>query len=336
MIMVFLKKSMVDSMKSIVRKSIFLSMTLILLSVSTITSKSYVGDTGEIINSATFNSDYRITSIHIGSNVSEITSTAFRNLNNLKSITVSSNNSAYTSYSGCLYDKQLTELLCFPPALSGAYIPDSVVSIGTYALHGVPEDLKNSIRDVVNSNAAENGFEWDIPGEHFVHMDGTVKWRKADGTVIFPNSELMGMTASLVNDCTTPGMRQSKQLESCFNYVVNILSYERNMEVPQGNWTAVYAQNALLTGKANCYGYAAVFAYVAKGIGYEARVCTGTITSSLGGRTAHAWTEVKIGKNWYVFDTEMQDAKGSGYYKVTYDEYPAGPIEKTGSFSISF
>lgn len=323
-------------MKNFVRKSIALSMALILLGANTISSKAYGGDTGEIINSATFNSDYSITSINIGSNVSEITSTAFRNLNNLRFITVSSNNAAYTSYSGCLYNKQLTELLCYPPALSGAYIPDSVVSIGMYALHGVPEDLKKSIRDVVKSNVSENGFEWDIPGEHFVHVDGTVKWKKADGTVIFPDSELMAMAASVVNDCTTTNMKRSKQLESCFNYVVTIISYERNMEVPKGNWTAVYAKNALLTGRANCYGYAATFAYIAKGLGYDARVCTGSIASSLGGRADHAWTEVRIGNKWYVFDTEMQDAKGAGYYKTTYENYPAGPIEINASYAVNF
>jgi hypothetical protein len=323
-------------MKSIVKKSIILCMTIIFLGTNTISSKAYGGNIGKKIDSSTFGSNYNITSIHVGSDVYEITATAFRNLINLRSITVSSNNPEYASYSGCLYDKDFTELLCFPPALSGAYIPESVVSIGTYALHGVPENLKEGIRDAVNSHAAENGLDWDIPGEHFVHVDGIVKWKKADGSVIFPNSELMGLVASIVNDCTTGGMKRSQQIESCFNYVVTILSYERSMEVPSGDWTSVYAENALITGKANCYGYAAVFAYVAKGLGYEARVCTGTIKSSLGGRTAHAWTEVKIGSKWYVFDTEMQDAKGSGYYKVTYDQYPAGPIEKTGSFSVSF
>ena len=323
-------------MKKMIRKAFTLFLILMLLGVSTISSKAYGGNTGDIIDSSTFKSDYSITSIHIGSDVFEITSTAFRNLYNLRSITVSSNNPIYASYSGCLYDKALTELLCFPPALSGAYIPDSVVSIGEYALHGVPEDLKDVIRDVVKSHASEEGLDWDIPGDHFVHVDGTIKWKQADGSVIFPNSELMGMAAAVVNESTTLNMKRSKQLESCFNYVAEILSYERRMEVPTGNWTAAYAENALSTGKANCYGYAAAFAYIADGLGYDARVCVGTVASSLGGQTAHAWTEVRVGNKGYIFDTEMQDSKGSGYYKQTYNSYPAKPIYKTTSYDVSF
>lgn len=323
-------------MKSIVKKGFVLCILLIMLSENTISSKAYVGNSGEIINSATFKSDYSITSIHIGRDVYEITSNAFRNLINLNTITVSDNNPFYAAYSGCLYDKFFTELLCYPPTLAGAYIPETVVSIGPYALHGVPEDLKEAIISAVEANASENYMEWEIPGEHFIHDGSAMKWKLSDGTVIMPDSQLMNLTASLVGMCTNSSMKQSEQLKSSFDFFTQAMTYERSYEVPYGNWVKDYAQEALLTKKANCYGYAAAFAYVADGLGYDARVCTGTVTSSLGGRTAHAWTEVKIGGKWYVFDTEMQDAKGDGYYKVTYDEYPAGPIERTSSFSVSF
>ena len=68
------------------------------------------------IDSSTFRGNYKITVVHVGSDVSEITPSAFRNLNNLREITVSDNNPFYSSYSGCLYDKGMTELLCFPAA----------------------------------------------------------------------------------------------------------------------------------------------------------------------------------------------------------------------------
>lgn len=315
---------------------------LIIFCTTTVPSKAtgeyggYGGFGGETIDASTFGSDYRITTIHIGSNVNKISSSAFRNLINLRAITVSSNNPSYASYSGCLYDKDFTELLCFPANLSGAYIPESVVSIGKYALYGVPDKLKKSIVDVVESQASENGTDMDFPGAHFVHVDNLVKWRCADGTVIVPNSDLMAMCASVVNDCTTYNMKRSNQLENCFYYTAEILSYERSMDTPSGDWTREYAEKALLTGRTNCYGYAAAFAYIASGLGYEARVCTGTVTSSLGGRTAHAWTEVKVGSRWYVFDAEMQDAKGDGYYKQTYDSYPAGPLETEMIYKVSF
>ena len=323
-------------MKSMLARVTSLAMAVALLSTNTITCRAFAGDAGEVIDSSTFKSNYKITTIHIGSDVYEITANAFRNLINLQAITVSANNPIYASYSGCLYDKQMTELLCFPPALSGAYIPDTVVSIGEYALHGVPQDLKDSIVSVVESQALEYGPEVDVPGAHFVHDGGTVKWKCADGTIIVPNTSLMAMSAALLNDCTTMNMRRTDKLQSSFDYLTEILSYERSTEIPTGDWAEDYAEKALSTGKANCYGYAAAFAYLASGLGYESRVCVGTVTSSLGGRTLHSWTEVRLGNRWYVFDPEMQDAKGGGYYKQTYDSYPAGPLEKTGSFLVSF
>jgi hypothetical protein len=315
------------------KKVLIIILVLLMLGFTPVSVKAYGG---ERIDSTTFRSNYNITSIHIGSDVDEITSTAFRGLNNLQAITVSDNNAFYSSYSGCLYDKFYSELICFPPALSGAYIPNTVVSIAPYALHGVPEKLKQAVRMAVEGNAAENSMEWDVPGEHFVHAEGGIKWMREDGTIISPDSDLMNQVAALVDRCTDSNMRQSEQLQSAFDCLCKSLVYSRSYETPSGDWCREYAQTALRTGTTNCYGYAASFAYIAKGLGYDARVCTGTIVSSLGGRADHAWTEVRIGKKWYVFDAEMQDAKGAGYYRVTYDEYPAGPIEKSNSYAVSF
>ncbi len=288
------------------------------------------------IDATTFKSNYKITTIHIGSDVYEISSTAFRNLNNLRKITVSQNNLFYTSYSGCLYDKKMTELLCFPPALSGATIPDSVVSIGANALHGVPEDLKQQIREVVEGQAAGNLGEWEIPGEHFVHTDNGVMWKDSSGNLVSPYSNIMNLAGAVVNASSTGDMRQQEQLEAAFYYIASNIFYARSTETPSGDWVKEYASKALSTRTGNCYGYAAAFAYVAKGLGYDARVCTGTVKSSLGGRTPHAWTEVKVGNRWYVYDTEMQSAKGGGYYKQTYGSYPAGPLEKEASYEVNF
>ena len=288
------------------------------------------------IDASTFRGHTDIASIHIGSDVTEITSGAFRGMMNLRSITVSSSNPFYASYSNCLYNKEMTELLCYPAALPGAVIPDTVVSIRENALYGLQDSLKAQIRSVVNGQAAENQMEWQVPGAHFVHTDYGVKWRKEDGTLQEPDTELKKLVASVIESATTSSMSQKAQLENCFDYFVDASEYERKLDVPLGNWTGDYAAEILLTGKGNCYNYAAGFAYIAKGLGYDARVCTGTVTSSLGGRTPHAWTEVRMGDNWYIFDSEMQDAKGQGYYKQTYSSYPAGPLEMAAGYTVSY
>lgn len=312
-----------------------LSVILILcmLNIGTISAKA-VGF--ETIDVTTFRSDYRITSIHIGADVGYITENAFKNLNNLRSITVSDNNLFYSSYSDCLYDKNLTELLCFPAALSGAMIPSTAVSIGPNALKGVPEGLKDQVRTVIELQAQGNLGEYDIPGAHFVHYGNGVKWMTESGDVVYPYNNLMNLAGAVVAASSTGSMKRSQQLEAAFDYLANTISYARSSEVPADDWVKDYAVNTMSTRSGNCYGYAASFAYIAKGLGYDARVCTGTVKSSLGGRTAHAWTEVKVGGKWYVFDAEMQSAKGSGYYKQTYDSYPAGPLEKEKEYTVSF
>ncbi|MCR5558665.1 MAG: hypothetical protein K6F75_14030 [Butyrivibrio sp.] len=312
-----------------------LSIMLILcmLNIGTISAKA-VGF--ETIDVTTFGSDYRITSIHIGADVGYITENAFKNLNNLRSITVSNNNLFYSSYSDCLYDKDLTELLCFPAALSGAMIPSTAVSIGPNALKGVPEGLKDQVRTVIELQAQGDLGEYEIPGAHFVHYGNGVKWMTESGDVVYPYNSLMNLAGAVVAASSTGSMKSAQQLEAAFYYLANTVSYVRSSEVPSDDWVKDYAVNTMSTKSGNCYGYAASFAYIAKGLGYDAKVCTGTVRSSLGGRTAHAWTEVKVGGKWYVFDAEMQNAKGSGYYKQTYDSYPAGPLEKEKEYTVSF
>lgn len=286
--------------------------------------------------SSTSFKDYNITTIHIGSDVYEIMPNAFRALKHLQCITVSENNKFYSSYSGCLYDKFQTELICFPPALQAAYIPSTVTEIGETALRGLPDKLKSEIRAAVENNQSTNYNEWDIPGAHFIHTGGSIMWMTESGDIVTPTPGVMAMAADIVGVSTTMTMKQAEQLESAFYQLSNSIVYERSEEVPSGDWITSYAYNTLQTRKGNCYGYAAAFGYIAKGLGYDAMVCTGTVTSALGGRTPHAWTEVKIGRKWYIFDAEMQRAKGGGYYKQTYDSYPAGPIIKEKSYPVNY
>ncbi len=288
------------------------------------------------IDSSTFRRSTSISTIHIGSDVTEITAEAFKGLMNLRSITVSENNMFYTSYSNCLYNKDCTELLCFPAALSGAMIPEETVSIRENALYGVNDALRDQVRDLINEQAREKMMEWQVKRARFVHTDSGLKWKEPDGTLSDPDTELKRQVAAVIDSSTTSSMSQKKQLQKCFDFFVATSSYERKMEVPMGDWTGDYALEILGTGKGNCYNYAAAFAYIAEGLGYDARVCTGTVTSSSGGRAAHAWTEIKMGDKWYIFDAEMQSVKKSGYYRQTYDSYPAGPIYALAAYDIGF
>ncbi len=359
-----------------------LALTILILSVSVLCAPAgYVraSELSEIteIDATTFRGNTSISTIHIGSNVTDISSGSFRGLMNLRSITVSENNPYYASYSNCLYDKNLTELLCYPPALSGAVIPDSVVAIGENALFGVPDNIKSQIRAVVsaqsqggsaekpkeneNSSTQPSGatqssgtqqttgssnaqqkmqktenLEKDLSGPRFVHTATGVKWKNADGTTKEPDTELMGLVAKLIETCTTADMTPSNQLQRCFDYFVKTSSYKKRIEVPLGNWAAGYATEILKKGEGNMYNFAAAFAYIASGLGYESRICTGAVETTGGQRTGRAWTEVQIDGEWYIFDAQMQRLNGQGYYQQTYAGYPDGTLVSDGSYSVTY
>ena len=68
--------------------------------------------------------------------VKSIGNYAFSGCTGLTSITVSENNSAYSSVDGILYNKNKTKIIHVPEAIKVATIPDSVTSIGSSAFSG--------------------------------------------------------------------------------------------------------------------------------------------------------------------------------------------------------
>lgn len=182
---------------------------------------------------------------------------------------------------------------------------------------------------------------------YFFYEDGTM----AVNTVIGPyqfgkdgrllsglsvNSEMKVLVNGIIASVTTADMSQTQKLQACYQYVLDHCSYKRTYETPSGDWTGTFAKEILTTGKGNCYRYAAAFAYLAKGLGFETRVATGQIKAARGGVTPHGWTEVNIGGTWYLFDTEMQDAKGRDYYMKTEQTYPTKPLIKQAEWEVNF
>ncbi|MDE7125670.1 MAG: leucine-rich repeat domain-containing protein, partial [Muribaculaceae bacterium] len=73
------------------------------------------------------------TSVEIPGSVTSIKDFAFYNCCNLTSITVDSENKAYTSVDGVLYDKDITELIKCPEGKTSVEIPNTVTTIGIRA-----------------------------------------------------------------------------------------------------------------------------------------------------------------------------------------------------------
>ena len=77
-----------------------------------------------------------LTSVVIGDGVTSIGSNAFANCMNLTSIEVNENNLYYSDIDGVLFNKDKTEIICYPNKNGEEYIiPSSVTSIGDYAFN---------------------------------------------------------------------------------------------------------------------------------------------------------------------------------------------------------
>lgn len=131
--------------------------------------------------------------------------------------------------------------------------------------------------------------------------------------------KLQKKVQSVVASKTKKSKSKSAKLKACYMYVVKGFSYKRSYSFKKTpSWEMDYAYTMLTKKKGNCYNYAATFAFLARELGYDAKAITGRITAARGGFTPHSWVEIKMGKKTYLFDPEMQHAKGYNLYKKTY------------------
>jgi hypothetical protein len=91
-----------------------------------------------VISGGAFAECSSLTNITIGTGVTNIQYQAFLGLPSLIAVNVSTNNPAFSSVNGVLFDKNQASLLLYPAASSGMFfftyaVPDSVTNIGAYA-----------------------------------------------------------------------------------------------------------------------------------------------------------------------------------------------------------
>ena len=111
---------------------------------------------GVVVTPDTFGSNSSLTRIEIGYDVTTIEDGSFSNLNNLDYITVDSNNPYYSSYDGCLYNKDYTELLCIPRNRQSVIVLHSVKSYSPHALDGISKERKERLDYLISNNFNES------------------------------------------------------------------------------------------------------------------------------------------------------------------------------------
>ena len=136
-------------------------------------------------------------------------------------------------------------------------------------------------------------------------------------------SKPIKLAVSFVVKHTPASASKSKKLKLCFKYIKKHFPYKRIYGLPnKSNLSKKYAVYMLKNKKGNCFCYAASYACIARVLGYNTRVNEGVITTSAGGPDPHGWTEVKIGKKWYLFDISMHGRLNANLYKRAKGQYP--------------
>ena len=93
-----------------------------------------VSDSVTSIGAAAFYQCINLTNINIGAGLTSIGYDGFDGCYSLTAITVATNNPAYSSVAGILFDKNQTTLIRCPGGIAGSCtIPSSVTSIGNFA-----------------------------------------------------------------------------------------------------------------------------------------------------------------------------------------------------------
>lgn len=94
-------------------------------------------------------------------------------------------------------------------------------------------------------------------------------------------------------------------LEAAYDYCCDSFSFQRRntYELGASGWEMSEAITMFESRSGNCCSYAGAFWALARGLGYEARTVYGAIGNA---RTPHAWVEIDIGGETYIFDPTVE------------------------------
>ena len=103
----------------------------------------------------------------------------------------------------------------------------------------------------------------------------------------------------LILSQTDSSMTREEMLRTFFAYCRDTYKYLKwnNYKTGDTSFTLDAARHMLSTGRGNCYCYASVFWYLARWLGYDAKIYSGGV---LGG--PHGWVEI----DGYIYDTQLE------------------------------
>ena len=137
----------------------------------------------------------------------------------------------------------------------------------------------------------------DVDTLHFGH----------DGRYTCGDAELDALVADILARliAENPDMDNLQLLRQCQIYCRDTFKYLRRNAYEFGitGWEIKDAKDIITTGRGNCYGFAAAFWALARGLGYEAYAISGTCLSD---NQPHSWVMIPFDGEEFFFDPEWE------------------------------
>ena len=133
-----------------------------------------------------------------------------------------------------------------------------------------------------------------------LHFDSTGRYTSGDAEL---DTLVAGILAQLIAD--NPDMEKVDLLRQCQIYCRDTFDYLRRNSYEFGltGWEIKDAKDIITSGRGNCYGFAAAFWALARGLGYEAYAISGTCLSD---NQPHSWVMIPFDGEDFFFDPEWE------------------------------
>lgn len=122
------------------------------------------------------------------------------------------------------------------------------------------------------------------------------------------DEELDKVVRELLDQITTEDMEPLEKLRAAYDYCVSSITYirRRPLEFGATGWELEAAYEGLSTGYGNCYTYAASFWALARALGYDMQVWSGSVDPN---RAPHGFDTLEEDGVLYIFDPELEMAR---------------------------
>ena len=201
-----------------------------------------------------------------------------------------------------------------------AWYSDPAQSVPLYRLYHPETDHHHYTTSAYERDVCVRSWGW--------RYEGVAWYGFSDGPD--PANSAKKISGDSILDTQLRGILQfHNSLRSAFDYVSSF-SYIKGSEhssrdphyLPEST-TIAYAKEMLTNRGGNCYRFASLFNWMARGLGYDSKVVQGWVPSYSEGRAAHGWTEIEINGTKYIFDADNAKFYPSvNWYMRTYADPP--------------